>query len=588
MRALLPATTLAPVAAGLVVIVGARYNVFSLEVAIGILVIVVALILRTVLFRTVRAVEASDRARSQAADEARRSTAEAGRSADEARRVDERTRTIMATITDTIVTIDASSRILFVNPAVERMFGYPVSELLGRQLTVLMPERFRSRHEAGLRRYIESGERGIDWDGAELVGLGRDGVEFPIDVSFAEDASGGFETFTGTIRDVTARKRLETQLLQAQRLESVGRLAGGIAHDFNNVLTAIGGFAQLLLADVPPGGPASGKIRVITDATNRASALVRQLLAFSRQQILRPEVLELGDVVRGVTPMLERLIGEDIEVAVGLVEDGWPVDADRGQLEQVIVNLVVNARDAMPSGGRLTIETANVDLDEDYVETHPEVTPGPHAMLAVSDTGLGMDAATRTQIFEPFFTTKDPGSGTGLGLATVYGIVRQSGGHIWVYSEPDRGTTFRLYFPRAAGAPARLVAESRRPVSSGGAETILVTEDESTLRELVRVVLGRLGYRVLLAADAASALEIARSERIDLLVTDVVLPGRSGLELAEAMRADAAGLRVLYMSGYTAAALEDQGRFRGDVELLEKPFTPETLGVAVRRALDRQ
>jgi signal transduction histidine kinase/CheY-like chemotaxis protein len=428
------------------------------------------------------------------------------------------------------------------------------------------------------------------------VALRANGEEFSIDLALAEATEGSRRTFIGTVRDITVRKALEEQLLQAQRLESVGRLAGGIAHDFNNVLTAIVGFAQIMLQELPPKDPQRANAETIQDAANRATTLVRQLLAFGRQQVLRPEVLDLGDVVRGITPMLDRLLGEDVQISVSPTDGRWPVEADRSQLEQVIVNLAVNARDAMPKGGRLTIETSEVELDPDYARIHPEVAPGRHVMLAVSDSGSGMDLETQAHIFEPFFTTKEPGQGTGLGLATVYGIVRQSGGHIWVYSEPDHGTTFRLYFPRAAApgevdmetaaaeAAERQAALPRK--SSAGTETILVAEDEESLRVLLDLVLRRLGYTVLVAEDAERALEIAQSRPIDLLVTDIVMPGQSGLELAAAVRKLMPDARILFMSGYTAAALKGHGQFATGEGLLEKPFTPEALGAAVRRELD--
>jgi CheY-like chemotaxis protein len=366
----------------------------------------------------------------------------------------------------------------------------------------------------------------------------------------------------------------------------VGRLAGGIAHDFNNILTAILGFASLIDDELPADDPQHTNVKAIEEAAERATALVRQLLAFGRQQVLRPEILDLGEVVRRLAPMLQRLIGEDIAIALPPANDLWPVQADRTQIEQVIVNLVVNARDAMPSGGRLTIETTNIDLDLQYVETHPEVTPGPHVVLAVSDTGTGIDAETLSHVFEPFFTTKEAGRGTGLGLATVYGIVRQSGGHIWVYSEPGRGTTFRLHFPRTIGSPQDRVTPAPKPVAMTGSETILVAEDEQILRDLIEVVLRRLGYTVLLAADGSAAIEIARSRSIDVLVTDVVMPGQSGFELAKSIRAISPATRVLMMSGYTSAALEPHGLVEGD-DLLQKPFTTDRLAQAIRASLAR-
>jgi PAS domain S-box-containing protein len=574
-RRLLPATTVFPIVLGFVILEGARLGYYSTEFGIALLVIAIIVLLRAFVFRTAVTVDGIDQERSAATEEAIRAQ--------------QRQRMVTDTIADAVISIDATSTIEFANPAAERIFGYTAAELAGQPLTKLMPERFRNRHLAALRRYVDSGNRTIAWDGTELVGLRRDGREFPIDVAFAEDLLGEHRTFTGTIRDISARKSLEEQLVQAQRLESIGRLAGGIAHDFNNILTAILGYAGLLSEELPANDPNRDKVVGIEQAARRATTLVRQLLAFGRRQVLHPEVLDVNEVIRAVTPMLERVIGEDIRFATRLTGKVHPIEADRGQLEQVLVNLVVNARDAMPRGGQLTIETENVELDEAHAQQHPEVMPGRHVMLAVSDTGHGMDAATQARIFEPFFTTKEVGRGTGLGLATVYGIVRQSGGHIWVYSEPDKGTSFRLYFPfvaaeteRASTTPPAVLPEERN-----GRETVLVAEDEASLRRLIETVLHRRGYTVVSAANAASALDALKRQPVDLLVTDIVMPGRSGVELAAAVRAVAPGLRIVFISGYTAGAIEHHGSIDEEDVLLQKPFTPDGLAQAVRSALDR-
>jgi two-component system cell cycle sensor histidine kinase/response regulator CckA len=499
-----------------------------------------------------------------------------------------RTRAIFDSALDGVIAIDETGAVVEFNPAAEAMFGHPRSEIIGREMAgLLLPPTERDAHRRGLAHFLATGEGPILGRRLELTGLRRDGSEFPIELSVAHTRVRGASLFTGTVRDLTEQRRLELQLRQAQRLESVGRLAGGIAHDFNNVLTAIIGFTDLIADDLEPGNPSRPNVDEIRSAAHRAEKLVGQLLAFSRQQILRVELVDPADIVRRLAPMLNRLIGEDVEFSLPRPTDLWSIEVDPGQLEQVIVNLAVNARDAMPLGGRLTIETANVELDSGYASSHPDVTPGPHVMLAVSDTGVGMDPGTQAQIFEPFFTTKEAGRGTGLGLATVFGIVKQSGGHIWVYSEAAEGTTFRLYFPRAARRAEAPAAEPRtRPSASRGTETILVAEDESVLRDLIRIVLERLGYRVLVATDAASAIELFGSERVDLVLTDVVMPGLSGPDLAEAIRMRAPTIRVLYMSGYTVGALERHGQIAREA-LLEKPFTPQSLGQAVRWALDR-
>jgi two-component system, cell cycle sensor histidine kinase and response regulator CckA len=492
----------------------------------------------------------------------------------------ERFETIIAESPIATVVLDAERRVAMWNAASEELLGWSEGDVIGDPLPTMWLD---AATDDPLHVRLTAGET---IRGREGRLRRKDGKELPAALYAAPLRQAG--EVTGSVLrwvDLSERYRLEAQLLQAQRLESVGRLAGGIAHDFNNILTAILGFARLVREDLPADAPQRANVRAIEEAAERGATLVRQLLAFGRQQVLRTETLDLGEVIRSVTPMLERIIGEDVVLSAPSSGSAWPIEADRGQLEQVVVNLAVNARDAMPHGGRLTIETQNVDLDTTYTETHPEVVPGPHAMLAVSDTGTGMDADTMARIFEPFFTTKEASRGTGLGLATVYGIVKQSGGHTWVYSEPGRGTTFRLYFPRAETVAAGEAIAPPVPFTVTGSETVLVAEDEEVLRALIDLILRRLGYSVLLASNAAQALEIARREPIDLLVTDIVMPGQSGFELAESVRAIAPGVGVLFMSGYTSAALEGNGPAANRRILLHKPFTPTTLAEAIRAAL---
>ncbi len=386
-------------------------------------------------------------------------------------------------------------------------------------------------------------------------------------------------------------RQLQDQLQQTQKMESVGRLAGGIAHDFNNLLTAIIGYAELGQAQ-SKGDPASDEaFREIRTSADRAAALTHQLLAFSRRQPLRPRVLDLSAVTESTSGLLRRLIGEDVELALRGGEGLWPVEVDPGQLEQIIVNLALNARDAMPGGGRLTIEAANVELWEEYARAHPDSEPGPHVMLAVSDTGTGIDPKSLPRIFEPFYTTKEIGKGTGLGLATVYGIVKQSGGSIYVYSEPDQGTTFKVYFPRA-DRPLDWAPEGRPTPAhraQGGGETILVVEDEPALLTLTLRVLKSAGYIVLAAAAPAEALMLYQEHpsAVDLLLTDVVLPGMSGKLLAETLQVTpGVSPRVLFMSGYTQNVVVHEGRLDPGVDFLAKPFTPATLLRKVREVLD--
>ena len=388
-------------------------------------------------------------------------------------------------------------------------------------------------------------------------------------------------------RDVSERHRLETQLRQAQKMEAIGRLAGGVAHDFNNVLTAIFGYVDLLREEMPQGSAAQRDLTEVRKASERAAALTRQLLAFSRQQVLEPIVLELNELVEDFEKMLRRVIGEDVEMRLALGRDAGNVRADPGQLQQVLMNLVVNARDAMPTGGTLILETANADLTAQYAELHQPVIPGPYVMLAVSDTGTGMTPETKARIFEPFFTTKEKGKGTGLGLSTVYGIVKQSSGYIWVYSESGRGTVFKIYLPRV-DAPADRLLPTREPDSLVGTETILLAEDDVMLRPLAKGLLGKLGYTVIDAEDADTALAAAHAHAgpIHLLVADVVMPGASGRELARQLEKTRPTTKVLYVSGYTDDAIVHHGMLEPGLNFLQKPFTPAVLARKVREVLD--
>jgi two-component system cell cycle sensor histidine kinase/response regulator CckA len=391
------------------------------------------------------------------------------------------------------------------------------------------------------------------------------------------------------LRQSEASSRLlERELVQAQKMESVGRLAGGIAHDFNNLLTAILGFSELLIEDAAPGSRARRDLEGIQKAATHGASLTRQLLAFSRRQVMELAVIDLGVLVRDLVPILERLLGEDVETSVRCDPNLRQVKVDRGQLEQVVMNLAVNARDAMPDGGTLTIEVRNVMLDLAYVRDHTYAHPGPHVMLAVSDNGIGMDAATRARIFEPFFTTKDVGKGTGLGLSTVYGIVKQSNGHIEAYSELGRGTSFKVYLP-ITEVEGDLAAEAPLP-APGGAEAILLVEDDPALRELLVRTLTRNGYRLTEAATGLAALELIRDTRvpIDLLLTDAVLPGMSGPAVAREAAMLRPGIRVLFVSGYTDDAMLRLGLLNENQAFLQKPFGAAALLRKVRQQLDRQ
>jgi PAS domain S-box-containing protein len=387
--------------------------------------------------------------------------------------------------------------------------------------------------------------------------------------------------------DVTEGRRLEAQLRHAQKMEAVGRLAGSVAHDFNNMLSVILGYSSLLLADLKPVDPLRGDIDMIRAAGEKAAALTRQLLAFSRQQVLEPRVLDLNGVVQSSEQMLRRLLGEDIELVMSYDRNLSRVRVDPGQIDQVVMNLALNARDAMPTGGKLTIETRDVLLDTSYTVDHFDVTPGPYVMLAVSDTGAGMDKETQGRIFEPFFTTKEVGKGTGLGLSTVFGIVRQSGGNIWVYSEPGQGSTFKVYLPLAEGEDP-VALDVIEPLTLRGSETILLVEDQDEVRRVAQEILVRHGYHVIAASNAGEALlSCERHPRtIHLMLTDVVMPQMSGRELAERLASVRPDMQVLYMSGYTDNAIVHHGILDSGIAYVQKPLTPDMLARRVREVLD--
>jgi len=415
----------------------------------------------------------------------------------------------------------------------------------------------------------------------------KDGRAFPIELSLArwETRRGSF--LTVIIRDITERRQLEEQFRQAQKMESIGRLAGGLAHDFNNLLTVIGGHADLLHGRLQPEDPLHRRIGLIQEAAEHAADLTKQLLAFSRKQVLAPQVLDLNAVVIEIEPMLRRLIGEDIDLVTAPARGLGNVKADPTQIKQILLNLAVNAQDAMPQGGKLTIETENVELDQHYARLHPDVASGTYVMLAVTDTGSGMDEETRSRIFEPFFTTKAPGMGTGLGLATVYGIVKQSSGAISVYSEPGLGTAFKVYLPRVL-EPADAVATARPAGPRGGSETVLLVEDNEMVRTLTCEILKRQGYTVVEARHGADALDLARRYHgpIHLLLTDVVMPEMSGPELVSRLAPIRPQMKIIYMSGYTADAIDHQGMLDEGIEFLPKPIGLDTLVRKLREVLD--
>lgn len=494
-------------------------------------------------------------------------------------------RLISENAADMIAVVDTKGQRLYNSPSYQRLLGYSQEEL-GKTSA------FEQIHEDDRIAVRDAANE------ARRTGMGRT-VEYRIrhrdgrwltlesTASVVRNRDGDVEKLVIVNRDITERKQLEQQLHRSQKLEAVGRLSGGVAHDFNNILGLIIGYSEALQERIPADDPYREAVDEIQNAGKRAAALTQQLLAFSRKQVLEPRILSLNTIITDIEKMLRRLVGENIKIELLLGPDTGTVKADRSQIEQVILNLVVNARDAMPDGGKLTIETGNWTLDRSTVLSHPYVIPGLYAMLKVTDTGCGMDADLQSHIFEPFFTTKEKGKGTGLGLATAYGVIKQSGGYIWVDSEVGKGTTFRIYLPEASAAaealpevkPAAKAAQERR--------TILVVEDERSLRKLTRKTLSEAGHTVFEAGDASEALEVSRKTEgiIDLLLTDVIMPGMSGKKLADVLVTERPGISVLYMSGYTDGEIATQGVLEQGTSILRKPFTRDELMRQVENAL---
>jgi two-component system, cell cycle sensor histidine kinase and response regulator CckA len=485
-----------------------------------------------------------------------------------------------------IVTADMRGRVTYWSPRAEELLGYRPDEVLGRPVADLQ-RGGREAARALMRRLRVEGR--IREHEAEI--LARDGrwVECRFSLALLRDSAGAMMGTLAILEDTSERKRLEAQLRQAQKMEAIGRLAGGIAHDFNNLLAVIMGHSDLIKGVLRKGDALAHDVEQIRRASERAASLTRQLLAFSRRQFLQPQVIDVNTLVGNLATMLRRLIGEDVQLEIRLAADAGCVSADPGQLEQVVMNLTVNARDAMPQGGRLVLETARAELDHAFVVAHPGSTAGTHVRLAIHDTGSGMGSDVLSHLFEPFFTTKEPGRGTGLGLSTVYGIVKQHRGYIDVRSELGRGSTFEVYLPSVDAKPALARAVPRERLRPGGRETVLFVEDEVALRDLMHRVLAKGGYTVLAAGDGMEAMALVETHpgRIDLVVTDVVMPRMSGPELATRLRARDPGVRLLYVSGYTADQLRSQTDLGEDATLLPKPFTSDGLLRKVREVLDR-
>ncbi|HYJ48007.1 MAG TPA: ATP-binding protein, partial [Pyrinomonadaceae bacterium] len=488
---------------------------------------------------------------------------------------------------DSVVITNAQGIIEYVNPAFERVTGYTEEEVLGNNSRIIKSGKVE---ETIYEEMWETILRGDVWAG-NLLNRKKDGTLFEehVTISPVRDGAGAITNFIAVKQDVTRETRLEDQLRQSQKMEAVGRLAGGVAHDFNNLLTAITGYSDLTLRKLNQNDPLRRNLEEVKKASERASGLTRQLLAFSRKQIMQTKVLDLNAVISDMNKMLPRLIGEDIKIAIDTSADLGRVKADPGQIEQVILNLVVNARDAMSDGGTLTIRTSNANVDERLARSYPTVQPGRYVLLEVSDTGCGMDAMTQQHIFEPFFTTKEIGKGTGLGLSTVFGIVKQSGGNIAVCSEVGRGTTFNVYLPRVDECADSLEAPPFNAQIMGGSETVLLVEDDDLVRGIARTTLEMCGYKVLEAANGGEALLISRDNdcNIALLLTDLVMPRMNGRTLAREICSLCPEIKVLFMSGYTDDVIAPHGISEERLAFIHKPFSPEALSQKVREVLDQ-
>jgi PAS domain S-box-containing protein len=497
--------------------------------------------------------------------------------------------TVLDTLVDALIVIDKRGRIQAFNRSAERLFGYRRHEMVGKNVKVLTPPEIRAEHDTYIRNYQTTGVAKIIGISREVVGQRKDGSQFRLHLAVGEALYDGEPVYVGVLRDLTERDLVDEQLRQAQKMEAVGQLTGGIAHDFNNILMIVMNNAEALLEEGDVGASVRTRIEQIEKAAQRAADLTRQLLAYSRRQPLKPALSNLNDIIASTGTLLQRSLGDDVEFRTILGDRLWTVSIDRAQFQSLLVNLSLNARDAMPSGGSLTVETRNIILDPDYVALNPGAVAGPHVTLAVSDSGVGIPAESLPRVFEPFYTTKPVGKGTGLGLSMVYGFVKQSGGHIKIYSEIGKGTTVRVYLPTRDEAAEAMDGEAGLPMLRGHERVLLVEDDEQVRAGLVQQ-LSSLGYSVEAATDGAAGLATFEGARVpyDLLLTDVVMPGPVGGKLlAEEVLRQRPDMPIIFMSGYTEDSVIRQGRLNPGVQLLSKPFRKRELATAVREALDR-
>jgi PAS domain S-box-containing protein len=502
-------------------------------------------------------------------------------------------RGILESAVTAIITIDDGGLIESINPATERLFGYGAAELIGQNVKVLMPEPYKGEHDGYITNFLGTGVKKIIGIGREVSGRRKDGTTFPLHLSVSQFSADGRRYFTGMIHDLSDRKHVEEalreserRLAQAQKMEAVGQLTGGIAHDFNNLLLVITGNHELLELQLDRDEQ-KVLLKEAQDAAILGSKLTDQLLTFARRRHMDAQAIQLNDQVVGITDMLRRTLGEQVMLSTSLARNVWATRADPGQFQSAIVNMAVNARDAMAQGGKLVIETRNIVLDTDHADFHPELQPGQYVQLSISDTGLGMTPDVRDRVFEPFFTTKEKGRGTGLGLAMVYGFVKQAGGHITIYSELGHGTTFNLYFPRVDGITAQASAKGKEATDPDARETILVVEDDDRVRKLTITRLMLIGYQVLEANDGPKALDILTGGQVvDLVFTDLVMPGgMSGREVAARARQLRPGIKVLLTSGYAEELVHGDDLEREQLKVLRKPYHQADLVTALREVL---